>query len=660
MIAFLASLIFLSAGILFLALIRNRPPWARVVFLTSLTAGCVLSFISAVYSLVTQASFAFDGHWAWPWGEFYVGLDTLSAVFLLAVTILCFLAGLYGVGYLKEGCGPEKDLSGHFCLYLVLLLSLVLVVTARNAVLFLLAWEAMSVSSYFLITHYDDKEDVRQAGLLYLVATHVGTFCLWVMFILLGTRAGSMNFDQMTAAQFPLALSGVIFVLAILGFGVKAGFLPLHIWLPHAHPAAPSHVSAVLSGVMIKMGIYGIIRVIMLVKHFPEWCPMLLLGIGIISGVGGVLYALGQHEIKKLLAYHSIENIGIITLGLGTGLWAQLHQYQAIAAIGYAGALLHVFNHAMFKGLLFLSAGSVIRQTHTGEIDSLGGVMKYLPWTGVLFLIGSLAICGLPLFNGFISEWLVYRSLFEGLFSFPLEAVMLIGFAIIALALIGGLALMCFTKAFGAVFLGQARSPHALNLQENPRLMIAPMTLLAAICTWIGIFPNTMAAFCLKAAASISPAGKNVPDIENILRPMAGITLSLGLLTGLCFCLVLLRKMALRSLPVTRSETWGCGYRGSTPRMQYTASSFASPIVLLFREALCLRRSGSRPKQIFPERVHLASEVMDASEHFFWQRVYVWIREICSRLKIIQCGYAQMYVLYIFIFLFLILIWKVT
>ncbi|MDE2008612.1 MAG: hydrogenase [Candidatus Omnitrophica bacterium] len=659
MILFSVSLALLSAGILCLALLRHKPRWAENVFLVFLTLGCGSAFISAVDTLIRQESFVDRLPWSLPWGEVTIGIDFVSALFLLAVTLLCFLAGVYGIGYLRNG-EHQQDIAGHFCLYLVFLMSLMLVVTARNAVLFLLAWEGMSVSSYFLITYHDGNEEVRQAGLLYLIAAHIGTLCLWVMFILLGTQAGSMDFGRMSAAQFPLMLAGVVFVLGTIGFGVKAGFIPLHIWLPHAHPAAPSHVSAVLSGVMIKMGIYGIIRLIMMVKHFPPWCPAVLTAIGIVSGVGGVLYALGQHEIKKLLAYHSIENIGIIALGLGIGLWGQLNQYHTIAVIGYAGALLHVFNHAMFKGLLFLSAGSVIRQTHTGEIDHLGGLLKYLPWTGALFLIGSLAICGLPLFNGFISEWLVYRALFEGVFSFPMEPVILIGLAIIALALIGGLALMCFTKAFGTVFLGQARSQHAADLKENSAPMIAPMAVLAGVCVWIGIFPQTMVSFCLQGAMRILPTATNTADMANILRPVQWMVLSLFVLIGISIFLVLFRRMAMKNMSVAKSGTWGCGYAAASPRMQYTASSFASPIVELFREVLCLRRAKARPQQIFPEKVLVASEVIDASEHFFWRRIYRLMQEVCGRMKSIQCGYAQIYVLYIFIFLFLILIWKVT
>lgn len=652
----LVSVTVLSAVAMCLGLMRNRRKPAEAVFLVALTSGCAAAFVNAVQILTSQQTAACRLPWQLPYGEVSLGIDSLSAWFLLAITALCFLAGIFGTAYLKNA-DHSRDLSGHFSLYLAFTASMVLVVTARNAVLFLMVWEAMSLSSYFLITHDDDKEEVRKAGLLYLVATHAGTLCLWVMFILLGTQASSMDFDRMAAAHFPLGLAGGIFVLGIIGFGTKAGFIPFHIWLPHAHPAAPSHVSAVLSGVMIKMGIYGLLRLIFTVKQFPDWCPALLLLIGITSGLGGVLYALGQHELKRLLAYHSIENIGIIALGLGMGLWGQLHHHPAVALIGYAGGLLHVFNHALFKGLLFLSAGSVIEKTHTGHIDHLGGLIKFLPWTAGLFLVGSLAICGLPVFNGFISEWLVFRSLFEGVLSSPLGAAILVAAGILALALIGGLAVMCFTKAFGAVFLGQSRTLPKLHLRESPPAMIAPMAILALICLWIGILPQTMVTFCMQAVQQNLPE-RSALDAAQLTAPLPWIVLGLALFAVISAMLMFLRRVS--TGVEGQAPTWGCGYLSANSRMQHTASSFAVPILQLFREFLCLRVTGPIPKQVFPRRATLSTHVIDASEDYLFRRLFRALQRLSVRLKMIQCGYAQMYVLYIFVFLFFILIWKVT
>src|SRR3989338_844875 len=632
---FLYSLLVLSVSIVLLMLTSRSKKTSEIIFLISQVTGCVLALISAVHVFVSRVPINYRSNFRMPVGEFYVGVDFLSAFFVLTVTVLFSLAGVYGYSYLKEY--EKKNLGAHYALYNLALISLLLVVTAKNAVLFLIAWEMVTLSSYFLITFYDKEKAVRKAGYLFLIATHTGTFLLWIMFLLMARQSGSMNFDQMALSSFPLPLTGLLFILGVIGFGVKTGFIPLHIWLPHAHPVAPSHVSAVLSGVMIKMGIYGLMRIIGIIKDFPEWCAVVLLLIGMISGVGGVLYALGQHEIKKLLAYHSIENIGIIALGMGIGLGGQISHKESVALIGYAGALLHVFNHAVFKGLLFLSAGSVIRAAHTGQIDRLGGLLRPLPWTGHLFLIGSLAICGLPLFNGFISEWLVYRALFEGMFHFKINALVFSGMAIVSLALIGGLAAACFAKAFGTIFLGHNRSV-TVPVGESPWLMRVPMAVLGGLCLWIWLFPGTMVSFSLGAAAMICGAKATVLSEQTILNPIVTVILVLLILIGTMAVLALLKMTSMRSLPVETAPTWACGYSTPSPRMQYTASSFAQPILQIFRNV-----SGA-----------------EFSENFIFRPVFQFIKALSAKLKIIQNGYTQWYLLYIFVFLLILLIWKMV
>ncbi|HLD69734.1 MAG TPA: proton-conducting transporter membrane subunit [Candidatus Omnitrophota bacterium] len=631
------------------------------IFLMSLMTACVLGLICAVNILLNRTTIHGQLNFRMPLGEFSVGIDPLSAFFLLAILILFLLAGIYGYGYLNND--QKKNVSVHYALYHLALISLMLVVSAQNAVLFLMAWEMMTISSYFLIIFYDEQKAVRKSGYLYLIAAHTGTFCLWVMFLLMERHSGSMNFDQMTLASFPLPLAGVLFVLGVIGFGVKAGFIPLHIWLPHAHPAAPSHVSAVLSAVIIKAGIYGLMRMISIIKNFPEWCAIVLLFIGIISGVGGVLYALGQHEIKKLLAYHSIENIGIITLGLGIGLWGQIEHNELVALIGYAGALLHVFNHAIFKGLLFLSAGSVIRSTRTGEIDRLGGLLKYLPWSGHLFLIGSLSICGLPLFNGFVSEWLVFRALFEGMVHLKMNALIFSSLGIIALALIGGLAAACFTKAFGAIFLGNSRSIDPGHLKENSMWMCAPMAVLGGICLWVGLFPGTMVSFALGAASNICSVKISPVTEGTVITPLLTAVLVLMILIAVISILVLLKRISrkfLPCLPVEAAPTWGCGYSSPTSRMQYTASSFAEPILRIFHNVLGYGVKGNKLKGHFPKSQEVSSHVVEVSEEFIFRPVFQGIQFLSAKLKIIQCGYTQMYLFYIFVFLLALLVWKMV
>ncbi|MDE2010505.1 MAG: hypothetical protein KGJ09_10600 [Candidatus Omnitrophica bacterium] len=655
----LLSSLFVCAASIFLMLALARfKKLSSYVFLGSLIASCLLGFFCAAGVLTHQITdLAFRWRGTIPFEEFYIAIDPLSAFFLLLLFILSLAAGIYGFGYLRDYKGA-RNVAVHFSLYQLLILVIALVLTARNAVLFLVAWELMTVVSYFLVTFYNEKEEVRQAGYLYLIATHTGTFCLILMFFLMGVHAGSMNFDQMALSAYPLGFAGLLFVLAVLGFGVKAGFIPLHIWLPQAHPAAPTHISALLSGVLIKIGIYGLIRLMTIVGNFPLWCGILLLAIGIISGVLGVLYALGQHEIKKLLAYHSIENIGIITLGLGIGLIGHIYHQETVSFIGYAAALLHTFNHAVFKGLLFLSAGSVIKATHTGEMDHMGGLLKVLPWTGHLFLVGSLSICGLPLFNGFISEWLTFRAFLEGVFHFDLYGIMLACIAIAALALIGGLAALCFAKAFGAVFLGTNRSSHPADYKEGDLVLQAPQLLLAAICLWGGVFPAVMLSYAFEGARPMTRL--TAPEFlqEAVLNPAFMVTKVLGLAVVFFLVLWLVRKISLCSCTIDRKETWGCGYARVSSRMQYTASSFARPVLRIFRLPVSFKVESRISRGYFPTGACLSSSVKDASEIFIFRPVFYFIKKLSRALKWIQSGFTPYYILYILFLLVVLLIWK--
>lgn len=596
--------------------------------------------------------------WQVPFGEFALKLDSLSLIFLSAVFILIFCAGIYGVGYMSA-YRAKKLMGLHVFFYALLSCALILIVLANNVILFLGAWEMMTISSFFLIVFHDEEVYVRRAGFLFLVASHGGTFFLVLMFFLMAHHGGSMNFDLISHAGFSPFLAGVIFMLAIIGFGVKAGFLPLHIWLPHAHPAAPSHVSAVLSGVMIKMGIYGICRVLWIMGALPDWCGYLLLFIGVVSGVMGVLYALGQHELKKLLAYHSIENIGIIALGLGVGLLGENHQMPFLAVLGFGGALLHVFNHSLFKGLLFLGAGAVIQKTHTGQMDQMGGIAKSMPGVSFLFLIGALAICGLPLFNGFISEFIIYFGLFQGLFHLPLQGALACTVGILALALMGSLALACFTKVYGTVFLGQPRHEHGAQKQERTSsFMIIPMLILSGLCLWIGLFPHTMASVAFLGGAYLSHVSFLNLNMENIYSPLSFIISGVFLFLGLAAFLALIRRILLKGYSTPIRETWSCGFTQVTPKIQYTSSSFARLIVEFVKSIMFFRRKGEIVKGNFPGKIELSSSVHDASEEFLFKPLFDLLTGLSKKLDLNRIRYTQMYLMYIFLYLIFLLVWK--
>jgi formate hydrogenlyase subunit 3/multisubunit Na+/H+ antiporter MnhD subunit len=533
---------------------------------------------------------------------------------------------------------------------------MVLLVSARNGVLFLLAWEAMSLASFFLVTMESDRPDVRQAGWTYLVATHIGTAFLLVMFFLLGGPNNSMDFDQFAAG----GQGSVIFLLAVIGFGTKAGFIPLHTWLPEAHPAAPSHVSAVMSGIMIKMGIYGLVRTLIFLGAPAEWWGWVLVGIGVVSGVLGVLLALAQHDLKRLLAYHSVENIGIIALGMGLGVVGLARGNTALAVLGFAGGLLHVVNHAMFKGLLFLGAGAVVHATGTRQIDQLGGLIKKMPWTAATFLVGSAAISALPPLNGFVSEFLIYLGSFGAVAASSTGAIIPALVAIGGLALIGGLAAACFAKAFGVVFLGEPRSSQAADAHEAPAAMRIAMVALAACCVALGLLCPLVVPLLAPAVSSatglpMETASRHLVDVGG---PLTWVVTGGAILLALLGGLALLRKWLLAGREVGQAGTWDCGYVAPTARMQYTASSFAQPLTDIFGLFLRTHRKGRRPEGLFPRDAEIETHTPDVFHEGLFRPAFLGAERLMERMKWLQHGRLQLYVLYIVLTLLVLLVWK--
>jgi hydrogenase-4 component B len=371
---------------------------------TLMISGSVMGLcgVGMAMGAVTPPSLSFQ--WALPLGQFAVKIDSLSILFLSLIFIVPVLGSVYSLGYWKQSEHPENGCRlGAF--FGMLTGSMALVVIARDGVLFLIAWEVMAVAAFFAATVEDDNPNVRQAGWVYLIATHIGTLCLIAMFALWQHATGSFALEPTQSISG--AVAGALFILTIIGFGFKAGLMPLHVWLPGAHANAPSHVSAVMSGVMLKMGIYGIIRMTALMPTMGTWWGYVLLVVGAITGIAGIAFAIGQQDIKRLLAYSSIENIGIISIGLGLALLGRFQGRMDLIFLGLGGALLHVWNHGLFKSLLFLNTGAIIHAVHTRDIDQMGGLAKLMPKTMILFLFGAIAICALPPLNGFVSEWLI-------------------------------------------------------------------------------------------------------------------------------------------------------------------------------------------------------------------------------------------------------------
>ena len=624
----------------------------------SCLTGAALAIISAGIVMWTGDEASIRVAWQVPFGSFYLAIDPLAAFFIIVISLVSGLASVYGSEYLQV-YRKRKNLGSAWCFYNILFASMLLVVASRNGILFLVAWEAMSFSSFFLVMFEHEKSKVREAGWIYLVAAHVGQACLMFLFIMLGSQNNSLDFDKFLV---PSGFAGVAFILTTVGFGTKAGFLPLHVWLPDAHPAAPSHVSAVMSGVMIKTGIYGLIRIITLIGAPAQWWGYTLLIIGAVSGVIGVLLALSQHDIKRLLAYHSVENIGIITLGLGLWLLGVSTNNYMIAAMGLMGGLLHVLNHAVFKSLLFLGAGSVVHAAGTREMDLMGGLMKKMPLTAFTFGIGSAAICGLPPLNGFVSEFLIYLGAFNTMTgTHPLNSAVVLGglITIIALGLIGGLATACFTKVFGTVFLGNSRSSRSTESHENTGAMVWVMIILAAFCIILGLAGPVAVNFIRPVASQLLGDARVSGVSEMLCALLFKISLGGAALIIIAGILWSLRGLALMRRVKGFSPTWDCGYSAPTSRMQYTSSSFAWPIVRMFRWVLQPEIHNEMGNGFFPGFAALSTQTHDIFRRFLYTPLFRLVTESAQRVHKLQEGRNQLYVLYIAITILVLLLVKV-
>ncbi|MBI9076426.1 MAG: hydrogenase [Desulfatibacillum sp.] len=580
---------------------------------------------------------------SWPWlhhFEIALQMDAMAAFFLIPIFFICPLATLYSFHYMHHEKQSGKTAISYF-FSAVLFVSMALLTTANNMLTFALAWEIMSLSSFFLVVFDFRNKETRKAGYLYFIFAQAGALFLFAAFAVIYSQTGTLSFDSISA--MPENMKLIAFVLAFMGLGSKAGVFPLHIWLPHAHPAAPSPVSAVMSGVMIKMGIFGIIRFYMLLAPAGEIYGQIILVAGMISGILGVVYALGVHDIKRLLAYSSVENIGIILLGLGLGMLGVATGNSTMAAFGFAGGLLHVFNHSIFKSLLFMGAGSVIHKAGTGKINELGGLMKTMPVTGKTFLVGAVSISGLPPFNGFVSEFLIYYGAFYGLAhgsSFLLPML-----TIISLAVIGGLAASCFTKLVGVAFLGEPRTENAAKASECGIAMRISMVVLALSCIVVGVFPEPFVHIVFRVVSGLPIAATVSPTV--FIDLVRNISLVAVLFLGILGITMLLRKGLYSGKPMAKGPTWGCGFTQPTVRMQYTGTSYAMSIVGFFRPFIHSENVYSGIQKIFPGKTTYKTKVSDRAESAILETVVKPVFWVLDKLRWIQHGEIQLYIAYI-------------
>jgi hydrogenase-4 component B len=604
-----------------------------------------------------------------PYIKLSVRLDPLGSFFLLIVSGLALALSVYSFGYVRGFYG-RKNVGLLAAFYNALLLATTLVFTSSNAFFFLIAWELMALTAYCLVSFEHEKTEARNAGVLYFVMSHVGTGCLILGFLLLFQASGDYSFASFHHLGDTLSPGrrDAAFLLFLFGFGIKAGIVPLHIWLPEAHPVAPSNVSALLSGVLIKTGIYGLTRVLFdFMGTPPNWWGVTVLTIGTLSAVLGVLYALMEHDLKRLLAYHSIENIGIILMGLGAALMF-LHSHQeTLATLALIAGLYHTINHAVFKALLFLGAGAVLHSTHTRNMEEMGGLIKRMPQTAFCFLVGAVAISALPPLNGFVSEWLTYQALLQGFrpndslvrLMFPLSGAML--------ALTGALAAACFVKAFGITFLAQPRSEHAAKAQEASPTMVAGMGLLVAACVVLGLFPTGF--ITLMDSVTHQLTGEMLSaDLSRVNGLVLGSTQELGgtvstlgiALMGLCLLPVPLVLWLFfgRRAKVRIGPTWDCGQRALTPQMEYTATGFSKPIRMIFKALFRPRREVQREydySPYFAKTLRFESHIEEAFVTRIYRPLNRGILRFSRRMRALQAGSIQAYLIYIFVTLLLLL-----
>lgn len=646
--------------------------WSSV-FATLGSAWGVVYALSALNAIHAPA-YVMNTSAAFPLLSVSFSIGKLSAFFIFVISLVALVCSIYGAGYVRHFY-KKYNIGSLGFFYNFFIVGMLLVVSASHALVFLIAWEIMSVASYFLVVYErNDPRNVR-AGFLYFVMTHIGTAFILLAFLVMYAFTGSFQFETIAAniASIPPLAASAVFLLALVGFGTKAGVIPLHIWLPDAHPAAPSHVSALMSGVMIKTGIYMMIKIFFDVfTNVPLWWGLTVLVLGAVSSLLGVLYALTEHDIKRLLAYHSIENIGIILLGVGSAMVFSSVGMMPLAALGIVAALFHTLNHATFKSLLFLSAGSVVSSTHTRNIEKYGGLIKRMPQTAFFFLIGSMAISALPPLNGFFSEWLTFQSLFSGILSLHGAAGWIFVLAVGSLALTGGLALACFVKAFGAVFCARPRSEEAQHAKESSFSMRTGMAALALLAVLFGVFSGSVSSMIGRVAQDIR--GFGAAKLPLAVSPLQQISVhnnfssasapAIAMMFIIAACIAALAARAVyRKQKVVTGETWDCGTT-PTPRAEITATAFSRSIIMIFKGILKpTKQTGIEYRdataRYFPKARTITLGVSDIYRAYLYEPLQIAVTKFSERVKTIQSGNINAYVLYIFAALLVLLVYVI-
>jgi formate hydrogenlyase subunit 3/multisubunit Na+/H+ antiporter MnhD subunit len=588
-------------------------------------------------------------------GQVPIRIDPLSGWFILVINFTIFTGAVYGFNYMKQYREKKNEITLHCIAFVLVQFALVGICSVQNGFILLLFWELMALSVFILVIFEHEKPETIKAAINYIVQSHLSIVFIMLGFIYVAYKTGSYSFDaveEFSKQQSTLA-GTALFLCFFIGFAIKAGFVPFHTWLPYAHPAAPTHVSGIMSGVVIKIGIYGILRMLLLIKTDYTTIGYIILFISTITGIYGVMLATIQHNLKKLLAYHSIENIGIIGMGIGLGCIGLGETNRWMAILGFSGALLHTLNHSLFKSLLFYSAGNVYQAAHTVNIENLGGLIKRMPQTAVLFLVAAVAICGLPPLNGFISEFLIYGGIYNWLYSADLISMITIVFTITGLVLIGGLALLCFTKAFSIVFLGSARHIKAHEVHERGFWQLLPMYFTVTLMITIGLFPSV---FLKVLEQPVNQYTHNIIFNLNLFKVGAIDSLQTINWLFLAFILIIivitaLRNLANRNKLIETGPTWGCAYDSAGSKLQYTANSFARSYSKLAKPVLDIEKKEVVINEVFPSGKHYETDPYDKIERIFIDKPLKLVNRISDMFLFLQNGRLQRYILYGIIFI---------
>lgn len=651
------SIVILVTSIFFILLtILVKEQWKGIVtlFAVLINAG-ISSYIAIdVFNHNTYEEIFYGGY---VFGEIPVRVDALSAWFILLMNFTALTGILYGRSYMQHYKNQTTNLTVHYVSYIIVHSAMIGIYCIQNSLAFLYIWELMTISSFLLIIFEHHKMEVIKAGINFLIQSHIGIVFLMIGFIWVRWYTNSYDFNAITqyTSSVSSAISFILFFCFFIGFSFKAGFVPFHTWLPYAHPAAPSHVSGMMSGVIIKLGIFGIMKMLLLIKGNYLIVGYVILAISVISGVYGVMLAIVQHNVKKLLAYHSIENIGIIGIGIGLGCIGLGINNSYLVFAGFAGALLHTLNHSLFKSLLFYSAGTVYQATHTMDIEHLGGLIKKMPQTATLFLIAALAISGLPPFNGFISEFLIYSGMFDGIYSSPLSTTLMIIVSVFGLVIIGGLAMLCFTKAFGIIFLGTERRPYTHSVKEADFFKLFPKYLVVILIIAIGLIPQLFVSVLSKPVSLFKDEVIINFQRDETVSMLQSISISVWVFILLTFFVFLIRKK-FSSKVVSVSSTWGCGYVAPSSKMQYTANSFVRSYRKLAKPLLMMNKKENELKGIFPNQIHYHTHPYDKMEVIFIDVPIRYLKGFIRWFQFLQSGNLQFYILYGIIFIILLII----